>query len=73
VLKLSSDGEIKEKKQGVEKFIYMLSGSMEAIVSTETYNLKQGDNLYFDASLPHTFKNKGKTKAEALCVISPIV
>ncbi|MGB2651979.1 MAG: XRE family transcriptional regulator [Candidatus Omnitrophota bacterium] len=73
MIKISNGGETQKEqnKPGVEKFIYMISGSIEATVGSETYSLKHGDSLYFDASLPHTFKNKSKTEAEAMCVISP--
>jgi len=60
-----------QNKTGVEKFIYLITGSLEANVGNAIYSLKRGDSLYFDASLPHTFRNKGKAEAEAVCVISP--
>ena len=73
MIKMEAGGATqKEKnKSGVEKFIYMIKGSIEASVGDETYPLKQGDSLYFDASLPHSFTNSGKTEAEAVCIISP--
>jgi transcriptional regulator with XRE-family HTH domain len=60
-----------QNKPGVEKFIYVLAGTLEASVGGVAYTLKRGDSLYFDASLPHTFKNKLKVNAEAMCIISP--
>lgn len=60
-----------QNKPGVEKFIYMMTGTIEAIVGDTSYVLKRGDSLYFDASLPHNFKNTTKTEAEAICIISP--
>jgi transcriptional regulator with XRE-family HTH domain len=60
-----------QNKTGVEKFIYLINGAIEAAIGDTTYSLKRGDSLYFDASLPHAFKNNTKTEAEAVCVISP--
>ena len=60
-----------QNKPGVEKFVYMIAGNIEALVGNQTYSLKRGDSLYFDASLPHSFKNKSKTAAEAICITSP--
>lgn len=60
-------------KPGVEKFIYVISGSFYAYVGNEKYFLKRGDSLYFEASLPHHFENTGKTETEAICVVSPPV
>lgn len=73
MIKISAGGETQKEqnKPGVEKFIYMISGSIDADIGTEIYTLKHGDSLYFDASLPHIFRNKNKTEAEAMCVVSP--
>ena len=60
-----------QTRTGVEKFIYLISGNVKAAVGDATYDLKRGDSLYFDASLPHTFRNDGRTEAEAVCIISP--
>ena len=72
-MKIGARGETQreQNKPGVEKFIYVMNGALEALIGNETYSLKRGDSLYFDASLPHTFKNKTKAEAEAICIISP--
>ncbi|MBE7462135.1 MAG: helix-turn-helix domain-containing protein [Planctomycetes bacterium] len=36
-----------------EEFIFVVAGETEYRVGDETYHLKQGDSLYFDASKPH--------------------
>lgn len=70
---LSSGGETQKEqnKPGVEKFIYMMSGIFDAHIGNDTYILKRGDSLYFDASLPHSFKNGSKSESQAICVVSP--
>ena len=73
MMKIESGGETQEEtnKPGVEKFIYIISGSVNAKIGSEDFTLKHGDSLYFDASLPHQFKNISKTETEAICIVSP--
>ncbi|PIU41469.1 MAG: hypothetical protein COS99_05255 [Candidatus Omnitrophica bacterium CG07_land_8_20_14_0_80_42_15] len=60
-----------ETKRGIEKFIYVIDGKIEALVGKEKYNLNKSETLYFDASLPHVLKNSGTGEAKVICVISP--
>ncbi len=73
IISLSGGGETQEEQDrpGKEKFLYLLAGALEVSIGKKLFSLKCGDSLYFDASLPHTFKNRTKKAAEALCVISP--
>ena len=72
MLKIEPEGRTQKETDnlGIEKFLYIMSGSIEATVGNEKYNLKQGDSLYFDASLEHVFKNRSKTECRALCIMS---
>ncbi|MDD5040636.1 MAG: XRE family transcriptional regulator [Candidatus Omnitrophica bacterium] len=60
-----------QTKPGIEKFVYVISGSFDAHVGEDKYTLRKGDSLYFDASLKHRFVNASKADAEAICVLSP--
>jgi transcriptional regulator with XRE-family HTH domain len=60
-----------ETKPGIEKFVYILDGKIDASVGEETYHLTRGDTLYFDSSLPHHFKNLGATEARLISVSCP--
>lgn len=73
MIKLEKGGNThkEETKGGIEKFIYVLEGKIEATVGKEKYILNKGDTLYFDGSLPHFFKNVGTSDARAICVITP--
>ncbi|MFH1552175.1 MAG: XRE family transcriptional regulator [Candidatus Omnitrophota bacterium] len=73
MMKIDAGGETQKEqnKPGTEKFVYMIAGNLEATIGGRIHTLKRGDSLYFDASLPHTLKNKTKTEAEAICFISP--
>jgi len=73
MMKISPGGETQKEQNptGVEKFVYVINGVFETVVGKNKYTLKKGDSLYFDASLPHHFKNKSKSQAEAVCIVSP--
>ncbi|MFH1664816.1 MAG: XRE family transcriptional regulator [Candidatus Omnitrophota bacterium] len=73
MLKITPGGETgkEQDKIGVEKFVYVVSGSMDAAIGDRKYSLKTGDSLFFDASLPHSFANRGKTDTEAICIVTP--
>ena len=71
--RIRKNGEMKgnERRIGVEKFIYVLEGKIEAKIGKEKYNLKRGDSVYFDASLDHAFSNTAKIDTLVLTVSSP--
>lgn len=73
MMKLSAGGQTQKEQNapGVEKFVYVISGTLESSVGKTKYMLKPGDSLYFDASLPHSFNNRSKSPAEAICIVSP--
>ena len=73
LIKIQKGGEThrEESKVGSEKFIYILEGKIKAKIGKEEYNLSKGDSIYFDASLPHLFRNAGKNEAQILNILSP--
>ena len=58
-------------KLGIEKFIYIAAGRIEAAIGEEKYRLTKGDTLYFESSTPHYFKNIGSGEASLICVVCP--
>src|SRR5271170_313381 len=59
----------KEQNQGgAEKFIFVLDGHVEINVNNQVFTLHKFNTLYFDASLPHYFKNIGKGTSKLICV-----
>ncbi len=60
-----------ESKPGVEKFIYILDGKIEANIGNEKYGLTKGDTLYFESSIAHHVKNTGPGEAQLLSITSP--
>ena len=73
LIKLNKGGltHKEETKAGIEKFIYILEGKVEAKVGEETYNLTKGDTLYFESSLSHYFKSTGPGESRIISVTCP--
>jgi transcriptional regulator with XRE-family HTH domain len=51
-----------------EEFVYCLEGSVEYSVGSNTYTLRKGYSLLFDASMPHCFRNAAEIPASLLIV-----
>ena len=60
-----------QNDRGVEKFIWVLEGEVDALLEKETYPLKTGETLYFDASLPHRLSNPKAKTAKLFVALSP--
>lgn len=43
---------------GVQRFGYVLAGTIQADINDETYTLNRGDFLYVPADMPHTLQSK---------------
>ncbi len=73
LIKISKGGKThKDQTQtGIEKFIYILEGKIEATIGEEKYDLTKGDTLYFEASSPHFFKNIHSHDTKLICIVSP--
>jgi len=54
-----------------EIWTMQLKGSMELTLGDKNQVLEEGDCAYFKASIPHSFKNVGRGKSAAFCVVSP--
>ncbi len=52
-----------------QEFIYVLEGSMEALVDDAMEILGPGDSIYYDSSVPHVLRPHGAGPAKILAVI----
>lgn len=52
-----------------EESIYVIEGELEFHYGDETLRLRAGDNIYFDAVVPHVGRSIGESKARLLVVI----
>jgi transcriptional regulator with XRE-family HTH domain len=53
------------------EFIWVLKGEIHYTVGASEFDLHEGDTLYYQAILPHYFRNDGKKTAEFLVVATP--
>jgi transcriptional regulator with XRE-family HTH domain len=54
------------------EFVYCLEGHIAYTVENETFVLEPGDSLFFEAYLPHSWKNPDDTPSRALLVLCPL-
>lgn len=52
-----------------QEFNYVISGEMILYIGDISYDLKKGDSIYFDASLPHAAKAKNDKPAQFIAVV----
>lgn len=58
------------EKQSGQIFCYLLKGELEFELDHQTYNLEEGDSVYFNARRNFRFLNSSKYTAELLCITS---
>jgi transcriptional regulator with XRE-family HTH domain len=54
-----------------QEFILILKGRVEIHLDSDVLTMREGDGLYFDPHVKHSFKNVHEETAEVLCVSSP--
>ncbi|HEX6881191.1 MAG TPA: cupin domain-containing protein [Terriglobales bacterium] len=54
-----------------EEFLHVIRGQLEIVISGQIHTLKSGDSLYFDSSMPHQWKNPGKSETSVLWINTP--
>lgn len=73
LLKLKTKGhtESEEYPAATERFIYILKGSIQITVGPDSKLFRAGESLYFNASLPHHFKNAVGSESWAISIMTP--
>jgi len=61
----------KPHRHGSAEFIYLLSGRLWVDVDGKETTLGAGDAIYFDSSVPHSYRREGKGACTALVVTAP--
>jgi quercetin dioxygenase-like cupin family protein len=74
LLKIKPKGstEPEEYPAFTERFIYILTGTIEITLGPDKKSLKSGETLYFNAGQSHHFKNVSKSEARCLSVMTPV-
>jgi transcriptional regulator with XRE-family HTH domain len=55
-----------------EEILYLLEGTIEFVIGTDTLLMKPGDCVHFNCEQPHMGRNVGKTAARLLMVVTPM-
>ena len=58
-------------EHGSAEFIYVLSGRLVVDVNGEETALDTGDAIYFDLSVPHSYRREGTVVCKALVIVIP--
>ena len=66
----STSGDFPPHRKGVEEHLVVESGELEATLGGETYLLREGDALFFEADVPHRFDNVGRGECSYYLIIS---
>jgi len=53
--------------EGVE-FLHVLDGRLALTIGRQLHDLGEGDSIYFDSSVPHSYRRHGKPRCSALVV-----
>jgi len=61
-----------QNKQGSERFIFVLEGSIEVVLEEKSFKLNKNSSLYFDSSKEHYFENTGSKQAKLISVATPV-
>ncbi len=61
--------EVEPSAHDGQEFIYVLDGSMEALVDDAVEILGPGDSIYYDSNVPHLLRPHGTGPAKILAVI----
>ena len=48
----------------------MLRGTLSVQIGTDDHDLRQGDSIYFDSSIPHSYSRSGARACLAIVVTS---
>jgi transcriptional regulator with XRE-family HTH domain len=65
----SNSGGLFGKHSG-QIYAYVVKGELQFELDHQTYNLEEGDNVYFNSRRNFRFSNQSKYTAELLCVTS---
>jgi len=66
----ASTGDFEPHQPGVEQYMLVEQGRLRATLAGETYELAEGDALFFAADRPHRFDNLGDGPCSYYVVIS---
>ena len=70
ILATSPDKLRPHQHPGVE-FLYLMEGKLALKIGSDEHELEEGDAIYFDSGVPHSYRKLGKKACRALVVTVP--
>ncbi|MCP3774663.1 XRE family transcriptional regulator [Paenibacillus sp. MZ04-78.2] len=67
----ATSGDISVGHSEGEEFLFIHSGCLEFVLGNERYILNEGDSIYYDARVPHSYKNIWKGETLLIAVSAP--
>ncbi|MFF2911553.1 helix-turn-helix domain-containing protein [Paenibacillus sp. NPDC057934] len=67
----ANSGDIGVGHSEGEEFLYVQSGCLEFMLGNDRYSLEEGDSIYYDARIPHSYKNTWKGETLVIAVSTP--
>ena len=66
-----AEGKPRSHEHAGAELIYVLSGELDVKIEATAHALAAGDAMYFDSSVPHSYRRTGRTVCTALIVLVP--
>ena len=64
------DYESEGHKSGVTELIFVYQGVLDLVVGADTFQIKAGSTITFEAGVPHRYINRGQEDAKFSCLVS---
>jgi transcriptional regulator with XRE-family HTH domain len=68
LLVMEPDASSGEMSGRGEEFLLILSGQLDIKINGETYTIREGDNIYFNSSAEHSFRNTSGQPVKVLWI-----
>ena len=65
----ASDEEVHFNSHAGQEFIYVLDGHVKIYFKDDVIELFEGDNVYFDANIPHAVKTENGERSRCLALV----
>ena len=63
-----AEEKLKPHQHPGSEFLHVMKGRLGLRIGMDDYELEAGDSIYFDASVPHTYRRVGKQPCQAMIV-----
>jgi transcriptional regulator with XRE-family HTH domain len=67
----TAEDKLKPHQHPGSEFLHVMKGRLGLRIGIDNYELEAGDSIYFDSSVPHTYRRLGKLPCQAMIVTAP--